>query len=120
MIHTGSCYCGEIKYEIDVASPDEARTSLCHCKNCKVTIISKPQITQCRSADYISRNYSAPLLASQSRFLEKLSRSSQASQPSILQITDPVSLSIGSFVVPVDQGFLNSEYGDSVPVICSC
>jgi hypothetical protein len=36
MIYTGSCYCKEIKYEIDLASPDGARTSLCHCKNCKV------------------------------------------------------------------------------------
>ncbi|MCJ1364936.1 hypothetical protein MMC16_004053 [Acarospora aff. strigata] len=35
MIYTGHCYCGEIKYEIDLSSPDEARTSLCHCKNCK-------------------------------------------------------------------------------------
>jgi len=35
MIYTGSCYCKEIKYEIDLASPDDARTSLCHCKNCK-------------------------------------------------------------------------------------
>jgi hypothetical protein len=34
---TGSCYCREIKYEVTLSSPDEARTSLCHCKNCKVT-----------------------------------------------------------------------------------
>ncbi|KAI9786058.1 MAG: hypothetical protein M1816_008149 [Peltula sp. TS41687] len=35
MIHTGGCYCGEIRYEIDLASPDDARTSICHCKNCR-------------------------------------------------------------------------------------
>ena len=34
-IYKGGCYCGEVKYTIDV-SPDDARTSLCHCKNCKV------------------------------------------------------------------------------------
>lgn len=34
-IYKGSCYCGELKYTINV-SPDDARTSLCHCKNCKV------------------------------------------------------------------------------------
>ena len=27
---------GALKYEINISSPDEARTSLCHCKNCKV------------------------------------------------------------------------------------
>ena len=35
LIH-GSRLGGAIKYEIDISSPDEARTSLCHCKNCKV------------------------------------------------------------------------------------
>ncbi|RLM01921.1 hypothetical protein CFD26_108124 [Aspergillus turcosus] len=33
--YTGSCYCRNIKYEISLSSPDEARTSLCHCSNCK-------------------------------------------------------------------------------------
>lgn len=32
----GSCYCHAIKYEIDLESKDDARTSICHCKNCKV------------------------------------------------------------------------------------
>ncbi|GAA5894864.1 hypothetical protein JCM5296_007601 [Sporobolomyces johnsonii] len=31
----GGCYCGAIRYEISLNSPDEARTSLCHCGNCK-------------------------------------------------------------------------------------
>ena len=35
MVYKGSCYCGELKYTIDV-SADDARTSLCHCNNCKV------------------------------------------------------------------------------------
>ncbi|KAJ9304615.1 hypothetical protein DTO217A2_5851 [Paecilomyces variotii] len=33
--YTGSCYCRAIEYELELASPDEARTSLCHCRNCK-------------------------------------------------------------------------------------
>lgn len=33
---TGSCYCRNIKYELNLNSADDARTSLCHCKNCKV------------------------------------------------------------------------------------
>ncbi|KAL8750356.1 MAG: hypothetical protein Q9199_007124 [Rusavskia elegans] len=37
MVYKGACYCKAIKYEIDISSPDEARTSLCHCKNCKVS-----------------------------------------------------------------------------------
>jgi hypothetical protein len=35
MHYTGSCYYRAIQYEFDV-SPEEARTSLCHCHNCKV------------------------------------------------------------------------------------
>lgn len=34
--YTGSCYCRNIEYELKLASPDDARTSLCHCSNCKV------------------------------------------------------------------------------------
>lgn len=33
--YTGSCYCRNIRYEISLDSPDDARTSLCHCSNCK-------------------------------------------------------------------------------------
>jgi Uncharacterized conserved protein len=36
--YTGSCYCRAIEYELELSSPDEARTSLCHCRNCKVEI----------------------------------------------------------------------------------
>ncbi|KAL8823882.1 MAG: hypothetical protein Q9191_005476 [Dirinaria sp. TL-2023a] len=35
MVYKGGCYCGGLKYEIDIPSKDDARTSLCHCKNCK-------------------------------------------------------------------------------------
>ncbi|KAL8973413.1 MAG: hypothetical protein Q9185_005483 [Variospora sp. 1 TL-2023] len=30
MIYKGACYCKAVKYEIDISSPEEARTSLCH------------------------------------------------------------------------------------------
>jgi hypothetical protein len=36
MLSTGSCYCRAITYEVSLNSADDARTSLCHCKNCKV------------------------------------------------------------------------------------
>ena len=41
MHYTGSCYCGAIKYTFDVL-PSEARTSLCHCHNCKVLPLVTP------------------------------------------------------------------------------
>jgi hypothetical protein len=31
----GGCYCGRLRYELVLGSKDEARTSLCHCGNCK-------------------------------------------------------------------------------------
>ena len=36
MVYNGGCYCGEIRYTIELGSPDDARMSICHCKNCKV------------------------------------------------------------------------------------
>lgn len=35
-VYSGSCFCRSIQYNITLSSPDEARTSLCHCQNCKV------------------------------------------------------------------------------------
>jgi len=35
MLSTGSCYCRAITYQVELNSADDARTSLCHCKNCK-------------------------------------------------------------------------------------
>ncbi|KAF2137499.1 uncharacterized protein K452DRAFT_353495 [Aplosporella prunicola CBS 121167] len=32
---TGSCYCRNLEYEVNLDSTEDARTSLCHCKNCK-------------------------------------------------------------------------------------
>ncbi|KAF2202786.1 hypothetical protein GQ43DRAFT_430456 [Delitschia confertaspora ATCC 74209] len=31
----GGCYCEKLRYELNLESKDEARTSLCHCRNCK-------------------------------------------------------------------------------------
>ncbi|KAL1959373.1 hypothetical protein VTO42DRAFT_2176 [Malbranchea cinnamomea] len=33
--YTGSCYCCQIQYELSLESSNDARTSLCHCRNCK-------------------------------------------------------------------------------------
>ncbi|BGP15684.1 hypothetical protein JCM10213v2_003673 [Rhodosporidiobolus nylandii] len=33
--YDGGCYCGAVRYTIELQSPDEeARSSMCHCKNC--------------------------------------------------------------------------------------
>ncbi|KAJ5369487.1 hypothetical protein N7509_014099 [Penicillium cosmopolitanum] len=32
---TGSCVCRKLEYKLSLASPEDARTSLCHCRNCK-------------------------------------------------------------------------------------
>ena len=45
MIYNGGCYCGSIWYEINLPSPDEARTSLCHCRNCRKFTGSENGIT---------------------------------------------------------------------------
>jgi len=73
MIYTGACYCKEIKYELDLASPDDARTSLCHCRNCKrwtgsaFGITSKVprkafKITQGKTKEHVSDNGSGTKL----------------------------------------------------------
>lgn len=37
MIYPGGCYCAKVRYEISLDNGDkDARTSLCHCGNCKV------------------------------------------------------------------------------------
>lgn len=46
MVYKGACYCKAVKYEIDISSPDEARTSLCHCKNCKVRSLMVPLLAR--------------------------------------------------------------------------
>lgn len=39
MIYPGGCYCTKVRYEIALENADkDARTSLCHCGNCKVRL----------------------------------------------------------------------------------
>ncbi|GCB18891.1 putative glutathione-dependent formaldehyde-activating enzyme [Aspergillus awamori] len=33
--YPGSCFCHKITYNLNLSSPDDARTSLCHCSSCK-------------------------------------------------------------------------------------
>lgn len=37
--YPGSCFCHKITYNLNLSSPDDARTSLCHCRSCKVSQI---------------------------------------------------------------------------------
>ncbi|KIJ54670.1 hypothetical protein M422DRAFT_73571 [Sphaerobolus stellatus SS14] len=73
MIYKGSCYCRNIEYQLDLASPDDARTSLCHCKNCKkftggpfgvTTKIPKSSftVTQGKTKEHVADNGSGTLL----------------------------------------------------------
>lgn len=34
---TGGCYCKKISYTIQLVSKEEARATVCHCKDCKKT-----------------------------------------------------------------------------------
>ncbi|KAJ5369701.1 uncharacterized protein N7496_005793 [Penicillium cataractarum] len=34
-VYTGSCFCRKIEYELRLESAEDARTTLCHCRNCK-------------------------------------------------------------------------------------
>lgn len=31
----GQCVCGKLRYSLSLDSPDNARTSLCHCLSCR-------------------------------------------------------------------------------------
>ncbi|KAJ5550332.1 Glutathione-dependent formaldehyde-activating enzyme/centromere protein V [Penicillium sp. DV-2018c] len=39
--HTGSCFCRNIEYELRLENDDDARTSVCHCRNCKCWMIKQ-------------------------------------------------------------------------------
>ncbi|KAK2805074.1 hypothetical protein FQN50_006319 [Emmonsiellopsis sp. PD_5] len=71
--YTGSCYCRAIQYQLNLASPDEARASLCHCRNCKKAFgtnfgltakVSKDSfgITQGRTKEHAADNGAGTML----------------------------------------------------------
>ncbi|KAL4249055.1 Gfa family protein [Abortiporus biennis] len=73
MAYQGGCYCGEVGYELDLDSPEEARTSICHCNNCKkffgsafglTTKVPKDRfkITKGSTKEHVSNNSSASKL----------------------------------------------------------
>ncbi|KAJ4984850.1 duf636 domain protein [Stagonosporopsis vannaccii] len=37
LVFTGGCYCKKLAYNVRLASKDEVRTTICHCRNCKKT-----------------------------------------------------------------------------------
>jgi len=50
MKYPGGCYCTKIRYEISLDDADkEARTSLCHCGNCKVRGLSSVPPSKCNA-----------------------------------------------------------------------
>ncbi|VDB95983.1 unnamed protein product [Peniophora sp. CBMAI 1063] len=49
--YTGSCYCRAITYEWTLESPEDARTSICHCKNCKESFALLTGVSKEHAAD---------------------------------------------------------------------
>ena len=90
MLSTGSCYCRAITYEVSLNSADDARTSICHCKNCKAcTLLTFPfshAPASVHSAHHNSlqryRNSPAATLPSRPRSQGQPSRSSLAQNTS--------------------------------------
>ena len=90
MLSTGSCYCRAITYEVSLNSADDARTSICHCTNCKAcTPLTSPlphAPASVHSARHNSlqryRNSPAATLALRPRSQSQPSRSSLAQNTS--------------------------------------
>lgn len=72
MIFNGGCYCGNVRYQLNLDSPDDARMSICHCRNCKkftgsefgitAKIPKKAfRITQGQTKQHVSNNGSSTL-----------------------------------------------------------
>ncbi|KAJ5884398.1 Glutathione-dependent formaldehyde-activating enzyme/centromere protein V [Penicillium tannophilum] len=58
--YTGSCLCRNIQYELRLASPDDARTSLCHCRNCKKVFGANYGLTAKVAKDTFHRTVGKP------------------------------------------------------------
>jgi len=65
--YLGGCFCNAIRYTLTLSSPDDARTTLCHCHSCKKFTggpfgatakipISSLQITQGKPKEYVSES----------------------------------------------------------------
>ncbi|PKY01759.1 DUF636 domain protein [Aspergillus campestris IBT 28561] len=58
--YPGSCFCRNIEYQLTLASPDDARTSLCHCRNCKKAFGANYGLTAKVSKDAVSITKGTP------------------------------------------------------------
>lgn len=106
--YTGSCFCRKIQYNLDLSSPDDARTSLCHCGNCKVST------TQSQPIQYITKNWNRKHSERTTAWLPRSPKmpllSQVADQKSMLLIMARVWWSIGSSVIIVGALFWNMEW----------
>ena len=106
----GGCFCGLIRYSIKLESPDEARMSICHCKNCKVSV----DLLSCRSSRIeantcLYRSLPVQHLGSLQRSLVKPSLSTVASQSYTKTITALGRFFTGSSAVYVARAFLSTQ-----------
>jgi hypothetical protein len=117
MLSTGSCYCRAITYEVSLNSADDARTSICHCKNCKAcTPLASPFPRAPASARHYSlqryRNSPAATLALRPRSQSQPSRSSLAQNTSkyMKQTTDRAWYCTANSATPAAQDCWNMVY----------
>ena len=104
---TGGCYCGQIRYSIELGSADEARISICHCKNCKVSLASATRRIEANSCLY--RSLPVLHLESLQRSLVKPSLSSVASQSCMKATTALGQFFTESSAACVARAFWNME-----------
>lgn len=57
----GSCVCGAVRYRISVESPDDGRTTLCHCSSCRKAFGTNFGLTTKVRVLYLSPNQSTRL-----------------------------------------------------------
>ena len=120
MFSPGSCYCRAITYEVSLNSADDARTSICHCKNCKArTPLTSPflhALASVHSALHNSlqryRNSPAATLALHPRSPSQPSRSSLAQNTSkyMKQTTDRAWYCTANSATPAAQDCSNMVY----------
>jgi len=107
---TGSCYCRCLQYELNLESVDDARTSLCHCYNCKAChlIISNPSFNSTFSDWGMNRKHSARIMASQPKFPKIRFATLKGNQKNMLQTMVLAQCYIGSSVTLAEASSWNT------------
>lgn len=122
--YTGSCYCRNIQYNLTLSSPDDARTSLCHCHNCKVHAFYNPSslypktkiwLFICWRECLLSRKRSAQITASHPKSPRTPYRSPRAHLKSMRPTMDPGWWFTASSAITAAVSFLNMAWEPRLP-----